>query len=173
MIRNAVRRLVAVLAVLLAGLALHTGLIGLIGGDTMFAGSRPADLGFHAGRLAAPKKTPNCVSSQAGPSDVQHYVAPIRFDGGAAAAMAALRTVVAGMPGSTIVRQQPDYLYAEFRSRLMGFVDDVEFGLSEKDGFIQVRSASRLGRRDFGINRERIESVRARFAAAQAAAAKP
>ena len=57
-----------------------------------------------------------------------------------------------------IVRDERDYLYAEFRSRLLGYVDDVEFFF---DGAaIQVRSGSRLGRRDFGVNRKRVETIR-------------
>ena len=55
---------------------------------------------------------------------------------------------------------RPGYLYAEFTSRLMGFVDDVEF-LLEAAGAIQVRSASRLGKGDLGVNRARIEAIRA------------
>ena len=62
------------------------------------------------------------------------------------------------MPGATVIEEKPNYLYAEFRTKLLGFVDDVEFLLG--DGVIHVRSASRLGRRDFGVNRRRIESLR-------------
>ena len=67
------------------------------------------------------------------------------------------------MPRATIVRHEPDYLYAEFRSRRMGFVDDVEFTYDDRAGLIQVRSASRLGRGDLGVNRKRIEAIRARI----------
>ena len=66
-----------------------------------------------------------------------------------------------------MVKHDASYLYAELKSKRMGFVDDVEFFAVEKDGVIHVRSASRLGRRDFGVNRERVESIRERFAAAQ------
>jgi uncharacterized protein (DUF1499 family) len=45
----------------------------------------------------------------------------------------------------------------------MGYVDDVEFALDEKSGTIQVRSASRLGIRDFDVNRKRVEAIRARL----------
>ncbi len=62
------------------------------------------------------------------------------------------------MPGASVIEEKPGYLYAEFRTRLLRFVDDVEFLLGE--GVIHVRSASRLGRRDFGVNRKRIESLR-------------
>ena len=73
--------------------------------------------------------------------------------------MAAVRKAVAGMPRATIVSEKQNYLYAEFRSKLLGYVDDVEFFF---DGnAIQVRSASRLGRRDFNVNRNRVEQLRA------------
>ena len=122
----------------------------------MFDWRRPGNLGVTNGRFAACRRTPNCVSSQADPSDREHYIAPIPFRGDA---MAAVRRAVAAMPRATVISEKADYLYAEFRSKLLGYVDDVEFFF---DGaVIQVRSASRLGRRDFGVNRARVEKIRA------------
>jgi len=164
MLRRALLAACLLLAGAAAGVALHTASTR---GDTMFAGTRPVNLGVMDGRLAPPKKTPNCVSSQADPGDAGHYIAPIRYSGGALEAMATLRRVVEGMQRTRVVKHEPVYLYAEFKSRLMGYVDDVEFLLVEKEGVIHVRSASRLGRRDFEVNRERIEAIRARFESAQ------
>ena len=130
----------------------------------MFAGKRPANLGVTDGKLAPPKRTPNCVSSQADPADAEHCVAPIRFEGTPFEAMAAARKAVDAMPRSRVVAHEPNYLYAEFKSRLMGFVDDVEFIYDERAGVIHVRSAARLGRRDFGVNRERVEAIRSSVA---------
>jgi uncharacterized protein (DUF1499 family) len=122
----------------------------------MFNWRRPDNLGVTNGRLAPCRRTPNCVCSQADPADREHYIAAIPFRGDA---MAAVRKAVAAMPRTTVVVENDNYLYAEFRSRLLGYVDDVEFFF---DGSaIQVRSASRLGRRDFGVNRKRIEKLRA------------
>jgi uncharacterized protein (DUF1499 family) len=129
----------------------------------VFSWKRPDNLGVKDGRLAPPKRTPNCVSSQADPGDAEHYIAPIAFKGDTAAAMAAVRKAVEGMTDSTIIRAEGGYLYAEYRSRLMRFVDDVEFLHDAKAGVIHVRSASRLGRRDFGVNRARVEALRARL----------
>jgi len=141
-----------------AGVALHTALTQ---GDSMFAGKRPQNLGYEAGRLAPCKRTPNCVSSQAGPSDEQHYIAPIAITKNASGdAMAQLRKAVESMPRASVVRVEAGYLYAEFRSKLMGFVDDVEFLHDPAKGVVHVRSASRLGRRDFGVNRNRVEQLR-------------
>jgi uncharacterized protein (DUF1499 family) len=69
------------------------------------------------------------------------------------------------MPGARVVEERDDYLRAEFATRWLGFVDDVEFWADPAAGVIQVRSASRLGRKDFGVNRERIEKIRSRWAA--------
>lgn len=142
-----------------AGLSLH---LVTAKGDTVFSWKRPDNLGVKDGRLAPPKRSPNCVSSQADPADAEHYVAPIPFKGGAPEAMAAVRKAVESMPGATVIRQDGNYLYAEFRTKIMRFVDDVEFLYDEKAGLIHVRSASRLGRRDFGVNRARVEAIRSR-----------
>lgn len=129
----------------------------------MLSGRRPTNLGVTDGRLAPPKRTPNCVSSQADPADTVHYVAPIAFRGSAAEATAAARDAVASMERATIVAQAQGYLHAEFRSRLLGYVDDVELYFDAREGVFHVRSASRLGRHDFGVNRKRVEALRARL----------
>ncbi len=130
----------------------------------MFSWKRPGNLGVTDGRLAPGRRTPNSVSSQADPADAVHYIAPIPFRGDAAAAIAAARGAVEGMRRTTVVREAPGYLYAEFRSKLLGFVDDVEFAFDGAAGLLHVRSSSRLGRRDFGVNRARVESLRRRIA---------
>lgn len=143
-----------------AAIALH---IWTAKGDTMFSGKRPDNLGVKGGRLASCGRRLNCVSSQSEAGDAQRYVAPIPFAGGAADAIAAARKSVERMQRATVNRQEGNYLYAEFRSKLMGFVDDVEFTFDEKAGLLHVRSASRLGRRDYGVNRERVEALRRRL----------
>ena len=113
-------------------------------------------MGVKDGRLAACKRTPNCVSSQADAADREHYIAPITFRGSAAD----LRRAVESMTRATVVKSERDYLYAEYRTRLMRYVDDLELYYDEKQGLVHVRSASRLGRRDFGVNRDRVEALR-------------
>ena len=119
----------------------------------MFSWKRPDNLGVRDGRLAPCKRSPNCVSSQAAPSDREHYIAPIH------GSMAAARAAVNAMPRTKIVEERGNYLYAEFRTKLLRYVDDVEFFFDGQ--VIQVRSCSRLGRRDFGVNRKRVEALRA------------
>ncbi|HZE59145.1 MAG TPA: DUF1499 domain-containing protein [Burkholderiales bacterium] len=122
----------------------------------MFNWRRPANLGVKDGRLAPCKRTPNCVSSQADPTDHEHYIAPIAFRGSAAE----LRRAVESMARARVIKTERDYLYAEYRTRLMRYVDDLELYYDEKQGLVHVRSASRLGRRDFGVNRDRVEALR-------------
>jgi len=158
------RRALAGFALLVIGvgaaIALH---LATAKEDTMFSGKRPDNLGVKDGRLASCGRRLNCVSSQAAPSDGVRYVAPIPFKGSAAEAIAAARRAVTSMERSRVVREDGNYLHAEFRSRLMGYVDDVEFTFDEKAGALHVRSASRLGRRDFGVNRGRVQALRARL----------
>jgi len=123
----------------------------------MFNWRRPKGLGVTDGRLAPCKRSPNCVSSQADPADREHYIAPIAFRG----SMAELRRAVESMARATVIRADGNYLYAEYRTRLMRYVDDVELYYDDKQGLVHVRSASRLGRRDFGVNRNRMEALRA------------
>ena len=132
----------------------------MVASAPMLSWKRPTNLGLRDGRFAPPRRTPNCVSSQADPADAEHYITPIPFKGNAVEAMNVARRAVQSMERSTIVREEGNYLYAEYRSRLLGYVDDVELYFDEAAGVFHVRSASRLGRRDFGVNRARAEALR-------------
>ncbi|OKH15176.1 DUF1499 domain-containing protein [[Limnothrix rosea] IAM M-220] len=116
-----------------------------------FSGKRPDDLGVTDGKLKACPGTPNCVCSQS--DRPQEKIDPLP-----AVSLDQVRQVVEGMEGSTIMEQTDNYLYAEFKTKLMGFVDDVEF--FHDGNAIQVRSASRLGKSDLGVNRDRVEAIR-------------
>jgi uncharacterized protein (DUF1499 family) len=129
----------------------------------LLSGRRPSNLGARNGRLAPCPASPNCVSSQADATDAGHYVAPLAFKGDPQAAWDTLRRIVAESERAEIVAERDGYLYAEFASRLMGFVDDLECLLDARAHRIHVRSSSRLGYRDFGVNRERVESLRVRL----------
>lgn len=160
MLRRALAGVALLGAVVGAALALH---LATAEGDTMFAGKRPDNLGVKDGRLASCGRRLNCVSSQADAGDAQRYVAPIPFKGTTAEAIAAARRAVESMARARAVRVEANYLHAEFRSKLMGYVDDVEFTFDATAGVLHVRSASRLGRRDFDVNRERVAALRARL----------
>jgi uncharacterized protein (DUF1499 family) len=129
-------------------------------------GERPGDLGVRDRRLAPCKPTPNCVASQADrAADPGHYVPPLAIRDDPQAAWAALVAAVRATPRARIVAERPDYLHAEYASRVFGFVDDVEFQLDPSAKLVHVRSASRVGYSDLGVNRARIEEFRTRLAA--------
>lgn len=112
------------------------------------------------GRLAPCPDSPNCVCSQA--DDPRHAIAALPLPGSPEASRTRLLEILAREPRVRVVEQQERYLRAEFTSRLLRFVDDVEFLIGEQQ--IDVRSASRIGHSDFGVNRERIERLRRQLA---------
>lgn len=114
-------------------------------------------LGVVDGRLRDCPASPNCVSSDAASGD-GHHVAPIADPDGAV--WARLTATVGAMRGATLVASEPRYARFEFRTRWLGFVDDVEMHARPERGEIAVRSASRVGYGDMGANRKRVESIR-------------
>ncbi|HRI14014.1 MAG TPA: DUF1499 domain-containing protein [Verrucomicrobiota bacterium] len=107
---------------------------------------------------------PNCVCSQ--DNTPKHWVAPLRGHGSVVTAMARLKEIVRADPRTTILDSTPSYLRVEYRSRLFRFVDDVEFLANPPAGTIEVRSCSRVGYWDLGVNRRRIERLRGALEAA-------
>jgi uncharacterized protein (DUF1499 family) len=157
---------ILIVVVLLAVLVVVAGRLGLL------RGTPPARLGAVDGKLKPPSKAPNSVSSQADlwpdhPQREYARIAPLPAGTGAGAADASwgrLRRIIESEPGASVIRAEGDYLYAQFTTRWLGFTDDAEFWLDRAAGVIHVRSASRLGRQDFGVNRARVETLRARLA---------
>ena len=103
--------------------------------------------------------TPNCVSSQA-PPGVQ-YVEPL--DHTDPSDLPTLQNLLSSMSGCTIVEATDRYLHAEFRSRVFGFIDDLELLIDTRELVIHVRSSSRIGLYDLGANRRRVEELRSLF----------
>ncbi|MDX2243849.1 MAG: DUF1499 domain-containing protein [Leptolyngbyaceae cyanobacterium bins.302] len=126
-----------------------------------FSGKRPTSLGVTDGALAPCPASPNCVSSQS--QDGKHRIEPLSYEGTPAEAMQQLQALITDLPRTEIIEATDNYLYVEFTSSLMGFVDDVEFYIEPDTKLIQVRSASRLGESDLGVNRKRIEAIRKKF----------
>ena len=158
--------LFAWLLIIVVSLALLVVAAGQLG---WLQGTPPADLGVRDGRLKPPSNTENSVSSQAAlyPDHPQRQyadIAPLAVHGNGAATLARIKTIVQGMAGAEVIKSDADYLYARFTTKWMKFVDDVEFWFDPVNNVIQVRSASRVGRGDLGVNRKRIEAVRAALA---------
>lgn len=135
--------------------------LALAGMLSACAGTRPAHLGNLNQTLNACPDRPNCVSSLAEKGN-SHYIAPFPMPN-VEEARAQLVTLIQSHPQAQLQVNSPAYLYAEFTSDWLGFVDDVEFLLSEQEGLVHVRSASRLGYSDLGVNRKRIETLREQF----------
>ena len=158
-------RIVWFLVALILGLSVALFLLGQLG---FLRGRTPSDLGVRDGRLKPPALTPNSVSSQADlyPTHPQHNYAsiqPLKFNGDANQAMARLVNLLRDTHGVDIIAQEPEYVYVQSTTALLKFTDDVEFALDREAHLIHVRSASRLGRKDFNVNRARIETIRAQF----------
>ena len=158
-------KIIAYIAVLIVILAVGVVAAGQLG---FLAGQVPTDLGVHQGKLKPPSLTPNSVSSQAAlyPDNPQRAYAdlpPLHYSGDGKAAMARLAGIVSNMARTTVITSEPTYLYAQCRTQLLGFTDDVEFYLDEPAGVIQVRSASRMGKGDMGVNRKRVAALRMKF----------
>lgn len=113
--------------------------------------------------LAPCPDSPNCVNSRA--ADDRHGVAPFVIDDTLVIAWDKLRELLGRYPRTSVTIDRGSYLKAEVRSRLLGFVDDLEFEADGSAGVIHVRSASRTGYWDFGVNRRRVEELRKRLAA--------
>jgi len=131
----------------------------------LFSGPRPRNLGVRGGRLAPCPGTPNCVSSQA--ERAWQKVAPIPFGDPVEAARERLLAVLGHLRGTKIITAGSTYLHAEASSEVFGFVDDLECFLDATAGLIHLRSASRLGISDRGVNRKRVEEIRRLFLAAR------
>lgn len=102
--------------------------------------------------------SPNCVSSDSPPGS--HFVAPLVIEGSPKVAWATLVEKVSKWPRTEIVSEGKDALSLECRSSFFRFVDDVQVQLRASEGVIAVRSASRVGYTDFGVNRSRVEELR-------------
>ena len=137
----------------------------------LFSGSVPDDLGVISGRLKAPSINENSVSSQAelffetDANVVYAKMDPLNYKRDGRAALVKLKQLIlSDFPEGRLIEEKETYLRYEFKTYIMNFTDDVEFLLNEKDNYIHFRSASRIGRKDLGKNRARMEAIRKKFA---------
>lgn len=141
----------------LFGTPTDTALAALPGMSALFQGNSP-ELGISADHLNPCPASPNCVVSQ--DADAEHSIAPIAYRVDRATAQETLIKVLGVVPRTQIITETDDYIRAASESRLLGFVDDVEFYFPADANVIQMRSASRLGESDLGVNRRRLEQIR-------------
>ncbi len=149
------------LSLVLVTACLLGGKITLTGEPQLLAANRPTNLGVLANQLTPCPNTPNCVNSQS--RDAVHQIEPLSYDSSPQEAMTHLRTALQSFRRVKTIAETDNYLYTEFTIPVVGFVDDVEFLLDNNANVIHVRSASRLGESDLGVNRTRIETIRAKL----------
>jgi uncharacterized protein (DUF1499 family) len=140
------------------------GLALLLAGRLGLLQGREPTLGVRDGRLKPPSKTPNSVTSQAAlhpdhPMRARAEIAPLPLSGSGPETIARIQAIVEAMSGSRVVKREPDYLYVQFTSRLLRFVDDTEFWFDPAAQVVQVRSSSRIGHGDRGVNRARVDHI--------------
>ena len=153
---------IAIAIALLGFAVVIAGQLGALVGNT------PKRLGVSDGRLKPPSGTPNSVSSQASlypdhPQLAYAAMEPIQPNGDGTAAMRKLAALLRASANVQLITDEPDYLYAQCATPVLKFTDDVEFWLDRQAGVIHFRSASRIGRKDLGVNRARIEAIRAQL----------
>ena len=119
--------------------------------------SNPPKVQLVDGRLRACPNSPNCVSSES--DSASSRIEPLTFQGPPEKAWSDLKETIRDM-GGEIQEEHDGYLWTTFISRLFRFVDDVEFRMVSTEGMIHVRSASRVGYSDLGVNRRRVEKLR-------------
>ena len=135
-----------------------SGLLAMVG--VSCASRIPPDLGIVNGKLQPPPSTPNCVCSEY--PDNQAYVEPLAYQGNDEQAWQRLKDVVADQ-GGELQEEQGSYCHYTFTSLIFRFIDDIEFRQDVEAKVIHVRSASRVGRSDLGVNRRRVETIRKSF----------
>ncbi len=138
-------------------------LMAVLGIALAFAGCKsrtPTSPGILEGKFSGCPDSPNCVSTES--SDSSHAIAPLTFNATPGDALDCLKRIITSMKRTTIIQIESNYILAEFRTAL-GFVDDVEFYFDGLSSTIQMRSASRVGYWDLGVNRKRLEEIRSRF----------
>jgi uncharacterized protein (DUF1499 family) len=142
--------------ILLAG-SVFLGCLMLI---ALSCAGRPVKTGLLAGRLRPCPGKPNCICSEDRQADA--WVKPLVFQGTPTRAWERLKTILSEM-GGTIQRQSDEYIWATFSTKVFRFVDDMEFRMAAEENTIHVRSASRVGYSDLGLNKRRLERLRSRF----------
>jgi uncharacterized protein (DUF1499 family) len=145
--------LLLLLVLAVAGVAYLAGL--------SFLSKPPTNLGMTNGKLAPCPASPNCICSETG--DLEHQMPAWGYKIPDDQVMGELKKIITESPRARIVTLTDNYLHAEFTSALFRFVDDVEFYVDKEQKVIHLRSASRAGHSDFGVNRGRMEDLRRKF----------
>lgn len=138
-----------------------TLIIFILGLGVVKNNTTPKGLGVNNGKLSEISSKPNNVSSQ---TDVQEkYVEPLKFINDLATSKNKLISILGEYPDAEIIKNENNYLYVVFTTKTMKFKDDVEFYFDETSSQIHFRSASRVGKKDFGVNRDRYNEIAEKY----------
>lgn len=140
-------------------LAIGVTLLLFVMGMVSRSGEPP---GLQNDRLSGCPDRPNCVCSEYA-GDRDHYIEPVSLPAGAEAEVTQLARRVIGEMGGRVVAEREDYLAATFRSALFGFMDDLELRVDTEGQLLHIRSASRVGYSDSGVNAKRVEQLKQRI----------
>ena len=154
--KKIIRIILIVIAILTAAVLVRFAMLG--------HGSKSGEAaGLVSGALTSCPDKPNCVCSEFD-EDTAHYIAPLDYSGAPQEkAWGEILQIIKELDGQVVIAND-DYLSATFSSSVFGFVDDVECRLEPQQKRIQIRSASRVGHSDMGVNRKRVETMTRLFA---------
>ncbi|QUX92769.1 DUF1499 domain-containing protein [Marinomonas sp. A3A] len=144
-----VRWIIALIVVLFVGFFIYVNMSNKL----------PEGLGVTDGELMPCPSTPNCVSTQASPEDLDHYAEPVVYTGDRMKTQLSIESFMLNKGNTHLVSSTLGYVHFEVKSPLVGYIDDVEFYLPAADSVVHIRSASRVGYSDFGVNRERVRQI--------------
>jgi uncharacterized protein (DUF1499 family) len=115
-------------------------------------------VGISNGHLTDCPASPNCVASQ--DADSKHAIEPIPYHLDRDKAREILLKVLTVVPRTEVIEQTDNYIHTTSQIPIFGFIDDVEFYFPPNEPVIHLRSASRVGDWDLGVNRRRMEQIR-------------
>ncbi len=110
-------------------------------------------------KLSLCPDSPNCVCTLANETPKKR-MEPLQYAGNMSEAKEKLRQLVLALGNTTEENQTENYLYFSFKTRIGGFIDDVEFEFADDKKVIHFRSASRVGYSDLGANKRRMKKIR-------------
>lgn len=122
---------------------------------------RPENLGLQNDRLSACPDKPNCVCSFENKVDKEHFIEPLPYTIDEIQLRDKIIGTLQSLPRTKIITKTENYIHAECTSRIFRFVDDLEIFIDQQQKLIHFRSASRVGHSDLGVNRKRVESIKA------------
>lgn len=122
--------------------------------------SRPENLGVRNGALTPCPETSNCVCSQSPSQDTEHFISAMRYAMSEELLGQKIIEVLNEMARTEIITASDNYFHVESTTLILRFTDDFELYIDRHEKLLHFRSASRVGRSDFGTNRKRVEAFK-------------